>query len=52
MCIRDRGYLAPTDNIIHDGSSSGTDKFDLSIVSLGDFFPIKENSSIPKFAFA
>jgi len=47
-----QGYLAPTDNIIHDGSSSGTDKFDLSIVSLGDFFPIKENSSIPKFAFA
>ena len=47
-----QAYLAPTDNILHDGSSMNCEKFDLSIVSLGDFFPIKDKDFSPKFAFA
>ena len=31
-----QAYLAPTDNIIHDGSSIGSNQLDLSTMALGD----------------
>jgi uncharacterized protein len=34
-----QAYIAPTDTIIHDGSSLECDRFDLSIMSLGYFKP-------------
>jgi hypothetical protein len=37
-----QGYLAPTDNVIHDGSSAGQTAFDISFQAHGHFRPILE----------